>query len=137
MNISSTDEYDDDENFFDGDTLPFEEEDSDKHGFCETCDQDYDGSCPENSPDCPISFKTEDDEEEDDVDDEDDSDFDDIDDIDEIVGYDAEAEKLIDEEEEIPPEDLVDEEVVDEEEVEEEEADSVDDEEDDDYLYQK
>lgn len=136
MNMSSIDEYDDDENFFDGDTLPFEEEDSDKHGFCETCDQDYDGSCPESSPDCPINFKGEEEEEED-FDEEDDSDFDDIDDIDEIVGYDEEAEKLIEEEEEIPPEDLVDEEEVEEveEENDEEEVESVDEEEDDDYLY--
>ena len=56
MIMNSTDEYDDDENFFDGDTLPFDDEDSQKHGFCENCDQDYDGECPENSPDCPIDF---------------------------------------------------------------------------------
>lgn len=84
---------DEDEDSFAGDEL-YEE--------CEVCHQEYHGVCPINSADCPYA--------EDEEDEEDLVSLDDDAILGELIGDDEEIEKIIEEEVEIPVEDLIDEE---------------------------
>lgn len=71
---------------------------------CEVCHQEFGGICPIKSVDCPyVEFEEEEEEE-------DDPDFEDVEKLDDLIGNDEEVEKIIEEEVEIPIEDLVDEE---------------------------
>lgn len=67
---------------------------------CEVCHQEFTGTCPINSADCPYADFMDDD---DDV-----PDFEDVEDLKELLEDDEEVEKLLEEEGEIPVEDLVD-----------------------------
>jgi len=71
---------------------------------CEVCHQEFGGTCPIASVDCPYV------EEDDDVDEVDDPDFEDVEKLDELIGDDAEVEKIIEEDINIPVEDLMDDE---------------------------
>ncbi|HMP74050.1 MAG TPA: hypothetical protein PKE55_12375 [Kiritimatiellia bacterium] len=73
----------------------------DAYEECEVCHQEFTGICPIGSADCPYADMTEDDEDEG-------PDFEDVDDLDELIEDDEEIEKLIDEDVEIPEEDLID-----------------------------
>lgn len=70
---------------------------------CEVCHQEFGGICPIKSVDCPYGEFEEEEEDED-------PDFEDVEKLDDLIGDDAEVEKIIEEEVEIPMEDLVDEE---------------------------
>ena len=69
---------------------------------CSVCHQEFTGLCPLNSANCPMNEgggNAEDDEDED-------PDFDDVDNLGEILKDDEEVEKILEDGEEIPPEDL-------------------------------
>lgn len=69
---------------------------------CSVCRQEFaEGVCPINSAQCPY-LKSEDDADED----EEDPDFDDVEHLDELLGKDEEADRLTEEEADIPEEDL-------------------------------
>lgn len=65
--------------------------------ICHVCHQEYTGSCPLKSSDCPYNEN----EEEDDA-------FDDGEESEELPGDDEEADRLVEEAEDIPEEDLKD-----------------------------
>lgn len=70
---------------------------------CEVCHQEFTGTCPINSADCPYADFIDDDED-------DAPDFEDVENLNELLEDDEEVEKLLEEEDgEIPDEDLVDE----------------------------
>ena len=73
--------------------------------LCPVCHQEFTGFCPLNSAKCPNADQIED--EDDDEDEE--ADFDDIKKLDAVLADDKEAEKLTEEDGDIPPEDLEDE----------------------------
>ncbi|MFH0909175.1 MAG: hypothetical protein V1929_10465 [bacterium] len=74
--------------------------------LCPICHQEFTGFCPLNSAKCPNMDQIEDEEEEDE---DEEPDFDDVKKLDSILEEDKEAEKLVEEEGDIPPEDLEDE----------------------------
>lgn len=69
--------------------------------YCSTCGQEYVNHCPIASADCPFE-ESEDGEDED----EEDADFDDVRNVKEVLDDDDEADRLTEEESEIPPEDI-------------------------------
>ena len=93
--MSWRDDYDDDEPSYLGD---------DSYEECSVCHQEYRGVCHINSSSCPYR-----DEFEDDLDDED-PDFEDVEDLKDLDLKDDEVDQLLEETDEIPPEDLLDEE---------------------------
>jgi hypothetical protein len=82
----------------DNETSLFEEEVK----ICRRCKQEYTGSCPIASASCPMENEDASDEEDEG------KDFDDVDNLDAVLADDKEADRLTEEEDEIPPEDLAD-----------------------------
>ena len=70
---------------------------------CPVCHQEFTGVCPITSADCPYLEKETGEEEEEE---EGEQDFEDVADLNKVLDDDAEADRVIEEEEEIPPEDL-------------------------------
>lgn len=70
---------------------------------CEVCHQEFRNSCPISSADCPYDDLAGEDDEDDDPD------FEDVENLGELIGDDEEVEKIIEDDAEIPLEDLVDE----------------------------
>ena len=73
--------------------------------LCSVCRQEFTGFCPLNSARCPNMDKIVDEEEDEDEE----PDFDDVKKLDKVLGDDKEAEKLVEVDGELPPEDLEDE----------------------------
>ena len=87
---------------FDADEGPYVGDD--QYEECPVCHQEYRGVCHINSSSCPYRDEFEDDP------DEDDPDFEDVDNLKDLDLKDEEVDQLIEETEELPPEDLMDEE---------------------------